>query len=182
MNTTTNHKPHDSLPSDRTQPSAAHTLTNDQRCWLPACEQTPHHQPNPVGNIPPHRAATNDCYHPYPHGGVKRCRPIGCYPRGRQKNLPAALRRAMATTTDRGYGYVHQRLRRHWEREIALGDVFCARCSRLIVPGSFWDLGHDDFDRSAPTHREHRSCNRGAAAVKGNKSRAVRVRYTSREW
>jgi hypothetical protein len=49
-------------------------------------------------------------------------------------------------TVERGYGANHKRLRRLWESRVALGDVACARCGRLIVPGSPWDLGHSDFD------------------------------------
>jgi hypothetical protein len=66
-------------------------------------------------------------------------------------------------TVARGYGANHKRLRRLWEPRVASGDVACARCGRLIVPGSPWDLGHADFDRAAYTGPEHRRCNRATA-------------------
>jgi hypothetical protein len=66
-------------------------------------------------------------------------------------------------TVARGYGANHKRLRRLWESRVAFGDVACARRGRLIVPGSPWDLGHADFDRSVYTGPEHRKCNRATA-------------------
>ena len=60
---------------------------------------------------------------------------------------------AAKKTVARGYGANHKRLRRLWESRVASGDVACARCGRLIVPGSPWDLGHADFDRSVYTGR-----------------------------
>jgi hypothetical protein len=67
------------------QPPAAHTVTNDERRRVPACDQTARQQPNPARNIPPHSAATNDCEHPVPHVGLQSCRPIRRYPHGRKK-------------------------------------------------------------------------------------------------
>ncbi len=67
-------------------------------------------------------------------------------------------------TTQRGYGTRHQHLRKRLALEVERGAVACARCGRLIVPGTPWDLGHDDHDRSVYTGPEHRSCNRAAGA------------------
>jgi hypothetical protein len=62
------------------------------------------------------------------------------------------------------YGGTHKRLRGVWARKVAAGGVLCARCGKLIVPGTRWDLGHRDgggpFDYSGP---EHAKCNRGAS-------------------
>ena len=75
---------------------------------------------------------------------------------------------AKEKTVERGYGPRHKERRKRWAPLVAAGECVCARCGELIVPGTFWDLGHDDHDRTLPTHPEHRSCNRSAAAAKGN--------------
>ena len=64
------------------------------------------------------------------------------------------------STSGRGYGHVHQELRKLWKGRVEAGGVLCARCGRLILPGEPWDLGHDDHDRSRYTGAEHRKCNR----------------------
>jgi hypothetical protein len=83
----------------------------------------------------------------------------------------------MARTVDNGYGAAHRKLRKRWEREVALGGVVCHRpgCGRLIHPLEPWDLGHDDVDRSRYHGPEHRECNR---ATQGRGSR----RKTSENW
>lgn len=77
------------------------------------------------------------------------------------------------STTARGYGTSHQRLRARLARDVAAGRAVCARCGQPIVPGSAWDLGHDDTDPSKKTYRgpEHERCNRSAGARKGNRLR-----------
>jgi hypothetical protein len=87
------------------------------------------------------------------------------------------------STSEQGYGWTHQQIRRRWAREVELGGVHCARghdcleryrpTGTLILPGEPWDLGHDDFDRSRYNGPEHRRCNRAVAS---------RDRRTSREW
>jgi len=64
------------------------------------------------------------------------------------------------STSERGYGTSHQRLRARWTVRVNSGTVICPRCVLPILPGQLWDLGHDDVDRSLPTHPEHRACNR----------------------
>jgi hypothetical protein len=74
------------------------------------------------------------------------------------------------TTTSRGYGYAHRRERERWRPLVASGYVTCWRCGNLIQPGTQWDLGHDDEDRTIIRGPEHaRECNRAAA---GRKARA----------
>jgi hypothetical protein len=72
-------------------------------------------------------------------------------------------RRVRPTTTARGYGYVHQQLRKAWARRRAAGVVSCARCGELIVPGEPWDLGHVDGDKRRYAGPEHRRCNRATS-------------------
>lgn len=83
------------------------------------------------------------------------------------------------STTRRGYGPAHQRLRRRWAGEVAAGRVLCARCRRKIEPGEPWDLGHDDFDRTVYQGPEHMHCNRSVPADrKGHPA----TRRQSRRW
>jgi hypothetical protein len=77
----------------------------------------------------------------------------------------------------RGYGWQHQRRRRQLELLVASGFATCARCGQPIEPGTPWDLGHDDYDRSRYTGPEHASCNRNTAHLN-----TQHVTRTSREW
>jgi hypothetical protein len=86
------------------------------------------------------------------------------------------------STTERGYGSVHQRTRAAWRAVVDSGGVACARCGCLIEPGSLWDLGHVDGDKSRYAGPEHRRCNRAAGARRGHRLRAVRRRVTSLGW
>lgn len=63
----------------------------------------------------------------------------------------------------RGYDAKHRKLRAKWARSVERGEVVCWRCQRLIAPGSPWDLGHDDLDRSQYRGPEHAKCNRSTA-------------------
>lgn len=84
-----------------------------------------------------------------------------------------------AKTAERGYGKTHQRLRREWLGHVEAGGVVCARCGGLIVPGSSWDLGHLDGDRSVYVGPEHAACNRGASMRRTN---GRRRRVVSQVW
>lgn len=76
------------------------------------------------------------------------------------------------STAARGYGAEHRKLRAAWKPKVEAGEVTCWRCGRPIPPGSKWDLGHDDNDRTIYRGPEHRGqCNRRAGALKGNQRR-----------
>ena len=68
--------------------------------------------------------------------------------------------------TERGYDGQHRALRRRLAITVASGRAVCWRCGLVILPGSSWDLGHDDHNRSIYRGPEHRHCNRSAAARK----------------
>lgn len=85
------------------------------------------------------------------------------------------------STSARGYGYDHQRVRARLAPLVAAGGVACARCGGLIVPGAPWDLGHT-LDRQSYTGPEHRRCNRRDGGVRGNRARNTRRRSTTLEW
>jgi hypothetical protein len=81
--------------------------------------------------------------------------------------------RSQGTSTARGYGTNHQKLREKWARKVAAGGVVCARvgCGRLILSGEPWHLGHVDQDRSRYAGPEHEKCN-CATAGRPNHRRA----------
>lgn len=82
----------------------------------------------------------------------------------------------LAPTAARGYGAEHQRLRAEWKTKVEAGGVNCAHCREKIQPGTPWDLGHDDNDRTTYTGPEHRSCNRKHKAQRA----AERANHTTR--
>ena len=58
------------------------------------------------------------------------------------------------------YGYQHQKLRKQVEPSVRAGKATCWRCQERIDPGTDWDLGHDDDDRTKYRGPEHVHCNR----------------------
>ncbi len=64
------------------------------------------------------------------------------------------------STTQRGYGAAHQRVREGWRPVVESGDAVCWRCGVGIHPDEPWDLGHDDNNRDVYRGPEHRACNR----------------------
>jgi hypothetical protein len=85
-------------------------------------------------------------------------------------------------TVARGYGPVHKRLRAAWAALVEAGQVWCARCGKWIEPGTPWDLGHDDNDRSLYTGPEHRACNTAAAARKTHAIRRRKAQARQTMW
>ncbi len=74
-----------------------------------------------------------------------------------------ARRKKQVSSSKRGYGASHKKLRERLALRVASGMVACARCGGLIAPGEPWDLGHDDHDRSRYVGAEHARCNRATA-------------------
>ncbi|GAB2613649.1 hypothetical protein GCM10027067_26510 [Pseudactinotalea suaedae] len=79
--------------------------------------------------------------------------------------------RARGTTTQRGYGSTHRRLREEWRPLVEAGEVRCARCDEYILPDEEWDLGHSDnrMEYNGPEHS--RVCNRAEAGRKAHLNR-----------
>jgi len=92
-------------------------------------------------------------------------------------------RRVRASTAARGYGRAHQLLRSEWKKKVDAGGVNCARCGDRIEPGSPWDLGHDDEDRTRYWGPEHRRCNRQTGTHRVQRERgSEEKRPLSRVW
>ncbi len=82
------------------------------------------------------------------------------------------------STTQRGYGTEHKRL-----RDALLKTAYgtpCTRCGQLMIEGQPLDLDHAD-DRTSYLGFAHRRCNRAAGARKANARRRRRL-ATSRDW
>ncbi len=91
--------------------------------------------------------------------------------------------RNRGSPAERGYGTSHRKRREALKPTVDAGQADCWRCGHPIEPGEPWDLGHDDHDRSVYRGPEHRHCNRGSAAARGNRQRVPRpVTRHSREW
>lgn len=100
------------------------------------------------------------------------------------RRLEPKRRRAYPTNASNGYGRKHQNERKRWEPIVAAGNVRCARCRKLILPGMAWHLDHAPGKRGylGPSHAK---CNvvAGAklgAAITNAKKRARR--RVSRRW
>lgn len=68
------------------------------------------------------------------------------------------------TTTQRGYGSDHQRLRAQLDPIVMAGHTRCAHpdCGQLINTADDWDLGHN-ADRTGYLGPMHATCNRRTA-------------------
>ncbi|MFJ2719379.1 endonuclease domain-containing protein [Streptomyces sp. NPDC087437] len=83
-------------------------------------------------------------------------------------------------TTQAGYGYTHQALRRAL-LPAAYGQP-CPHCQQPMLPGQPLDLDHT-ADRTSYRGFAHASCNRSEGARRGNAQRRARRTWrTSRQW
>lgn len=91
------------------------------------------------------------------------------------------------STSARGYGAPHQRLRAKYEPLVRSGKAKCGRCGQPINPDGKWDLGHCDDDRSQYTGPEHigKECPLGgnrATKGRGKPKPSTPPADTSRQW
>jgi hypothetical protein len=80
----------------------------------------------------------------------------------------------MASTTAKGYGWQHQKLRAALLRALVPGSP-CPRCNQPMWPGiQALDLGHEDGSgKTRYVGLEHATCNRVAGAKFGTGSEAA---------
>jgi hypothetical protein len=94
-----------------------------------------------------------------------------------------------ASTSKRGYGWKHQKLRAQWAKRIENGEIVrCSRCGGWIHPQHKWDLGHvDGSGKTLYAGPEHASCNRRTSAHKAERKRRAPYAFVdhpvvSRRW
>ena len=85
-------------------------------------------------------------YHGYYHGTCPDC---------------TTQRNKRPSSTTRGYGQEHRRLRDQYRYLIKTvpGAILCSRCGNSIWPNDKWDLDHTD-DRQGYKGPSHATCNR----------------------
>lgn len=76
------------------------------------------------------------------------------------------------STTRRGYGTQHQKLRAQYAKLIATGEARCARCGQPIHPGQRWALDHSDHPDAHQMGwylgASHSACNNAAKRSQNN--------------
>ena len=102
--------------------------------------------------------------------------------RGWTRRGPVGEYKAKGSSSERGYGAAHQRLRREWLPKVERGEVCCAKCGEWIAPGTPWHLGHDDQDRTQYLGPLHRRCNCDTGAFRQRIVQQGQQRAASRDW
>lgn len=72
------------------------------------------------------------------------------------------------SSSQRGYGTAHKKIRASWRARIENGGVCCSICGKPIPPGSNFHLDHND-DRSGYTGATHQACNLSKAGKSSGK-------------
>lgn len=80
----------------------------------------------------------------------------------------AAYEAERGTSTARGYGSRHQKIRAAANVAVQTGKVICARCHQPIQPGTPWALDHDDEDRGTYLGPSHVYCNNSAGGKRAH--------------
>lgn len=81
---------------------------------------------------------------------------------------------ARRTTTEKGYGADHKRLRAAVAIDVARGRAICSICHQPIPPGTPWHLDHTP-DRTGYRGPAHKRCNEEDGGRKGGRiSAAIR--------
>lgn len=81
------------------------------------------------------------------------------------------------------YGYAHRKRREEWRARVERGEVACAYCGLMILPGERWDLSHDPFDRRRYIGPAHEAHNRNTALERRiNGSGRGGFRWSSGSW
>ena len=79
--------------------------------------------------------------------------------------------KARGTTTQRGYGHQHQKLRHEWEQRMAHGaQPTCPRCHQPIRSGQPWQLDHNS-QRTGWLGPSHTRCNEQAGQANSTRMR-----------
>jgi hypothetical protein len=111
------------------------------------------------------------------HWLCDRCRRPVPTPGTRRKRTRTHTQSAAA----RGYGNAHQALRRSWKKRIDRGELVpcgCGRCGQMIGPGTDFDMGHPNDDKTlTPTpwiRRHNRQFAAGVTQVRKRKQRTGR--------
>lgn len=105
-----------------------------------------------------------DGFHPKERGQRACGRECGAKLQGLVRSGRASKSETYSQHHDKAhyYGNTHKRLRERWAKQVERGQVCCARCGRLIVPGTPWDLDHTQ-DRGGYLGPSHARCNRATA-------------------